>query len=125
MKCNDMYFVKEMIKSCFGLALSVLCRMIIPLRRLAFLDGKEVMYLHHRLWMETPSLNVKVFGSECRGSLNNRDGLARLDGCQAWRGRAEGSPEADVRVYCSRVSTSHLGTHKQKILSEGSPQLRS
>jgi len=38
---------------------------------------------------------------------------------------AEESPEADVCVYYSRVGTFHLRTHKQRILNEGSPQVRS
>ena len=64
MKCNDMYFVAEMTESFLDLALSVLCGMIIPLRRIDFPDGKEVMCLCYHLQMEAPSLNVQTFGSE-------------------------------------------------------------
>ena len=50
-----MYFVMKMIESCLDLTLSVFCGMIIPLLRLNYPDGKEVMCLRYHLWMEALS----------------------------------------------------------------------
>ena len=89
-----MYFVTEITESSLDLALSVLCRMIIPLRRLDFSDDKEVMCLCYRLWIEAPTYK---HWAPSEGASATR-WTTHLDGCSVWKGRAEGSQEADICV---------------------------
>ena len=122
MKCNDIYFAIEMTESCLNLVLFGLWNEHTPSE--AWLpDGKDAMCQRYHRRMLTPSLSLQMLNSEKCENLSSGSRLVRLDGCP--KGRAEGSPKADICLYYSRVQTFHLRTHKQKILSERSPQLRS
>jgi len=79
--------------------------MVIPLQRLDFPDGKEVMCLRYRLRMEAPSLNVQTFkGRVCFemdcpfGWLLNLEEASRGEPegrCLCYRSRVRGLPSLE------------------------------
>ena len=63
-----------------------------------------------------PQLRVELAKGDCQRFIWM---AAYLEGV------SRGEPRGGCMCYCSRVGASLLETHKQKTLSEGSPQLRS